>query len=219
MKNLIYKPLELNHLDPKNVFVWSDLHLGHDRDFIWGPRGFDCVEEHDQVLTRLWETTLNENSTIFILGDIMFGHNAHERLIQFFKRVPFHRCYLMPGNHHAGFKQLLDDAEPNLEWIHLDRGPQRHVQFLPNYVEARIDGLFYVMSHYPILSANRQGKHDFGGMLHGHCHGNLHRDDFAKEIYKRRVMDVGVECCPEPVSFQRVRTTLERTVNESFDHH
>lgn len=218
MKTLLYKPLSFKGYDPNNIFVWSDLHLGHNKEFIYKPRGFDSVEEHDAALRQRWQTHLNPESMIFILGDIMFGHRADERLLSFFQDVPFKICFLMGGNHHAGFKQLLEDTNDNLE-LFLDVDESRAVQFLPNYVEAYIGGLFYVMCHYPIISANRQGKHDFGGMIHGHCHGNLRRNDFAKQIYKNRVLDVGVECMPSPVSFREIRRVLDDTANKSYDHH
>ncbi len=32
-KEILYKPLSFKNVDPKNIFVWSDLHLGHDKEF------------------------------------------------------------------------------------------------------------------------------------------------------------------------------------------
>lgn len=219
MKELFYKPLSFKNIDPKNIFVWSDLHLGHDKEFLWKPRGFNSVEEHDLAIKQRWQSNLNDESIIFILGDIMFGHNAEQRLLEFFNEVPFKICFLMAGNHSAGFKQLIQQSNDDLElWIDpVDE--TKVVQFIPNYIEAYIGGLFYVMSHYPILSANGQGKDSFGGMLHGHCHSNLYKNDYAKEIYKGKMIDVGVENVPEPLSFDKLKKMFDKRENLSYDHH
>lgn len=204
-----YRPLVLN--DHRNVYVWSDLHLGHNKEFILGPRLFTSVEEHDTTLLHRWCATVSHDSTIFILGDIMFGHNAEERLYRFLKTVPFKVLYLMPGNHAAGFKQLIERADEN-NTLFID---DKTVQFIPNYIEAYINKKFYVMSHYPILSANRQGKHDFGGMIHGHCHGNLN----APDLYKGKIMDVSVECCLFPQHFGTIEKYFALKNNLTYDHH
>lgn len=220
MKELFHKPLSFKNVDPKNIFVWSDLHLGHDKEFLWKPRGFNSVEEHDLAIKQRWQSNLNDESIIFILGDIMFGHNAEQRLLQFFNEVLFKICFLMAGNHSAGYKQLIQQSDDNLQ-LHgfqpLEN--EKYVQFIPNYIEAYVGGLFYVMSHYPILSANGQSKYNYGGHCHGHCHMNLYKNDYAKEIYKGKVIDVGVENVPEPLSFDKLNKMFDKRENLSYDHH
>ena len=68
--------LEQPKLDIKNPWVTSDLHLGHDRDFVWGPRGFTSVEEHDAEIIRLWNETIPHEADVYVLGDLMLGNNA-----------------------------------------------------------------------------------------------------------------------------------------------
>ena len=43
-----------------SVFVTSDCHFGHDRDFIWKARGFDSVEEMNENIVFLWNTVAKE---------------------------------------------------------------------------------------------------------------------------------------------------------------
>ena len=33
-----------------NIFITSDTHFGHDREFIWGPRGFMNHIDHDNKI-------------------------------------------------------------------------------------------------------------------------------------------------------------------------
>ena len=34
-------------------YFTSDLHIGHDKEFIWGSRGFSSLEEHDTEMMGL----------------------------------------------------------------------------------------------------------------------------------------------------------------------
>jgi len=219
MKELFYKPLSFKGFDIKNIFVWADLHLGHDKEFLWKPRGFNSVEEHDLAIKQRWQSNLNDDSIIFILGDIMFGHKADERLDKFFDEVPFNKIYLMGGNHHAGYKQLIQRTNCDGEYWVDSLNSDKCVQFIPNYIEAYVNNKFYVMSHYAILSANGQGKDNFGGMIHGHSHGNLYKNDYAKQIYNGKVIDVGVENVQSPMSFYDLGKFMNEKDNKSYDHH
>ena len=55
------------------VWLMSDLHLGHDRDFVWAKRGFSNVQEHNEALIENIKTCVGENDEFFILGDLTLG--------------------------------------------------------------------------------------------------------------------------------------------------
>ena len=38
----------------RKVWLTSDLHLSHDRDFIWEPRGFKSVDEMNKAIVANW---------------------------------------------------------------------------------------------------------------------------------------------------------------------
>lgn len=54
------------------IFMTSDLHFGHDRDFVVQERGFSSVEEHDKAIVENWNSIVTEWDDVFILGDVMF---------------------------------------------------------------------------------------------------------------------------------------------------
>ena len=60
-----------------NVFVTSDLHFGHDRQFLYGPRGFNSIQEHDETVMKNWNEIVRPDDTVWVLGDLMLGDNAH----------------------------------------------------------------------------------------------------------------------------------------------
>ena len=59
------------------IYVTSDTHFGHDRAFIYEPRGFSSIEEHDQIIIEKWNTIVQPQDIVYHLGDVMLGSN-HE---------------------------------------------------------------------------------------------------------------------------------------------
>ena len=68
------------------IFICSDLHFNHDREFIWGSRGFHSVEEMNEAIIERHNSKVNPEDDGFI-------HNYHR------------------GD---GFVKLLDSAVPKM---------------------------------------------------------------------------------------------------------
>lgn len=61
------------------IWITSDLHIGHDREFILKDRGFENVEQHDKALVENWNGLVAEDDVVYILGDvIMLKHNFQD---------------------------------------------------------------------------------------------------------------------------------------------
>ena len=50
------------------IFVTSDTHFGHDREFVYGPRGFNSISEHDEAIIARWNETVSEDDIVYLLG-------------------------------------------------------------------------------------------------------------------------------------------------------
>ena len=214
MKEYFYKPVKEDTKE-QNVLFWGCLHYGHDPDWnipLWKNRGYNSCAEHDLGIVNNWNSKANQNTIGFLLGDNIFGHNAEERLKKFFQEIMFKKIYIMPGNHQAGWKQIFESVEEN---VYTEHG--REVIFVPNYLEAVIGGQEIVMSHYPLASWNRQSKGSF--MIHSHTHANLYKSEVGKILYKAKIIDVGVENCPFPMSLAEIKRKFRDMDNTSFDHH
>lgn len=79
------------------IYLTSDCHFGHDRDFIWGPRGFSSLEEHDRTIVENWNSIVTPQDTVYILGDLMLGTN-HEYGLNCLKALQGEK-YFIAGNH------------------------------------------------------------------------------------------------------------------------
>lgn len=215
MKDFFYKPIKITDKE-NNIFFWSDMHLGHACTHwdvpLYAKRGFKTLDEHDSTLIKRWNEKIKYSSTVFNLGDMIFGNNGLERLKSVLQTLNFKTMYLLFGNHTAGTRQLFESLSDNVYEIN----SEKKVIFCPNYIESFINGYPCVMSHYAIASFNGQGKGSY--MIHGHSHGSLSNSDLGKMLYKARILDVGVENCPCPISFQEIKNKFKKDV-VSFDHH
>jgi calcineurin-like phosphoesterase family protein len=219
IENYFWEPLKFSSTD---IWFWSDLHLGHRCESwetpLWKTRGFNSVEEHDQTLIERWNSSLKESSTLFHIGDILFGMNGEERLRNVLNRLNFKELYIMSGNHSAGYKQLLSQSLQRSDGVRYLDYNYKIIYFIPNYLEMFICGQPIVCSHYPLASWNGQSKGSW--MIHGHCHGNLYKSELGKILYECcKIKDVGVECSPSPSSFNDLKCFFSSKENGTFDHH
>jgi calcineurin-like phosphoesterase family protein len=59
------------------IFITSDLHFGHDRGFLYEPRGFSNIESHDETVIQNWNSVVEPEDEVYILGDLMLNDNSH----------------------------------------------------------------------------------------------------------------------------------------------
>jgi calcineurin-like phosphoesterase family protein len=215
MKSLFYQPVRV---EAKNheVLFWGCLHYRHNPKWevpIWKRRGYESSAEHDEGIVRNWNSKATEKTVGFLLGDVMFGYGGEEEFVKLMNRLNFWRVFVMSGNHHAGWKQTFENLKDNT--LYLDKC-RKEVIFVPNYLEAYVNGQPIVLSHYAIASWNGQSKGAW--MLHSHSHGSLYGTDLGNILYKAKIADVGVERFLYPPTFGEIKSHFkEDTV--SFDHH
>lgn len=214
MKFLFYKPLKLSGSEDQ-IFFWSDIHFGHRCERwdipLWKIRGFESIEDHDEGLTRRWNNLLTSESTVFCLGDFIFGSDTIQRFESKLAELNFNTIYIMPGNHCSGWKQVFEKQRTNVWYI----SNSKRVIFIPNYLEAVINKQPIVLSHYPLVSFNGQSIGSW--MIHGHCHGKLNNTPIGQELYKAKITDVGVENCPSPVSLAELRNLFSGRNDVCFE--
>jgi calcineurin-like phosphoesterase family protein len=217
MKDLFYKSVKIKSTD-HDVLFWGCMHYGHDPKWdvpIWKTRGYNSSFEHDEGLIQNWNKKAGASTIGFLLGDTIFGHNADERLINLFTRLDFKELYVLPGNHQAGYKQLIERVQDNI--LLPTASEYKQVHFVPNYLEAVVNGQSIIMNHY--AQATWNGQHKGAWHLHSHSHGNLYKSELGKLLYKSKTMDVGVEVCSEPISFAELRAKFRGYDQITFDHH
>ena len=215
--------LKLNHTKDKKFLVFSDTHYNHDRDFIWGARGFKNVQESNAVQIERWNKKVSNNDTVMHLGDIIFGEGAYYNLLNLLDMLNFSKLYVMPGNHTSGYRQLFHkvleaSAMDNYYRLTYKLNANKEVHLIPNYYEMYVNGQAITMSHYPVLAWNGIAKGAW--MLFGHCHNNLTKTDWVRDNYLvGKCLDMGTESINGPMDFDEIKTFMDQRPSLEMDHH
>ena len=126
--------------DDAKIFVTSDLHFSHNRSFLYTPRGFNSIEEHDEAIIKLWNETVGENDTVFILGDLMLNDNVAG--INKLRRLNGY-LFIAAGNHDNNSR--IELYEDELSW---------KVDSVKYAYRLKYHGYNFFLTHYPTLTAN-----------------------------------------------------------------
>ena len=139
-----------------NIFATSDLHLGHDRAFVWGARGFKSIEEHDAEIIKRWNEVITAEDDVYILGDLMLGDNAHG--IHCLSQLNG-KLHILTGNHCTSARQKLYHTLENM------------VEFCGCATTIKYKMKQLYLSHYPTITSNMEANpHQAVFNLYGHTH-------------------------------------------------
>ena len=58
-----------------SIYLTSDLHLNHNKEFVYFPRGFKSVYEMNDTIISNWNKTVSGDDDVYLLGDIMLGNS------------------------------------------------------------------------------------------------------------------------------------------------
>lgn len=94
-----------------NIYITSDLHLGHLRSFLFKPRGFQTIEEHDAAIIENINSVVAEDDVLYILGDLMLNDN--ESGMKWLKQIKCGNVIVLAGNHETANRQDLYLTLPN----------------------------------------------------------------------------------------------------------
>jgi len=139
--------------------IWfiSDLHFGHDKEFIYGPRGFKSVEEMNETQINNWNSVVAPEDDIYVLGDFFLGtdydfiRNTLDRLNG--------RIHLIIGNHDTDSKLALYETCDKIvkPMLFADR--------------IKYNKKLLYLSHYPTMTSNLEADPKLAVInLFGHTH-------------------------------------------------
>ena len=180
------------------IYVTSDLHFGHDREFIYGPRGFKSVQENDETIIEHWNSVVKPEDKVYILGDLMLNDNAHG--IECLKRLNGEKSFIR-GNHDtkARLKLYMDEQGADIGYI----GDACFLDY---------KGYHFYMSHFPTLTGNLddRGLKHMTLNLFGHTH---QKENFYED--RPYMYHVGVDShgC-YPVSLDQIIEDMKQKVKE-----
>lgn len=139
-----------------NIWLTSDLHFGHDREFIWGPRGFKSVDEMNEAIIKNWNAVVAPEDEVYVLGDLMLGDNeAGIKMIKQLKGT----IHVILGNHDTATRKALYEDCYNVVDV--------------KYADViKFNGYTFYLSHYPTMTSNLEKEFSRHCVLnlYGHTH-------------------------------------------------
>lgn len=159
------------------IFITSDLHLGHDRDFIWGPRGFNSVEEHDRAIIENWNSVVEWDDEVWVLGDLVLGDSEAgcRKLNQLAGNIR-----IIYGNHDTATRiQMYANIRPTILGMGL--------AYILKY-----QGYSFYLSHYPTLTSNLDNDKPLKRRVINLC-GHVHTNDKFLDMDKGLIYHIELD--------------------------
>lgn len=123
------------------IFFTSDTHFGHNKDFLFGPRGFSNWIEHGEAIVENWNSVVSQEDTVYHLGDIALTKENEAQAIEWINRL-HGTIFWVAGNH---------DTDGRIEEF-TKRCPNVH--FIGYAHRLKIDGYSLYLSHFPTITEN-----------------------------------------------------------------
>ena len=168
--------MKIKRSDCNNIWITSDWHTHHNKEFIYKYRGFDNIEAHDEFIVTEYNKLVDVDDIVFHLGDVVFGDaNECKALID---SLNCNNKYFITGNHDKALTGYFHNV--------------RNVGNLGKLFEMSIidDEIFPItLCHYPMMLWNR--SHYGSWNLCGHSHGGL-VESLPSNIEGKR-LDVGID--------------------------
>lgn len=154
-----------------SIWLSSDFHFCHNQPFLYEPRGFSSIEEHDETILSNINELVRPEDTLFVLGDLILNDN--EKGMEYLRAIKCNDIRVICGNH---------DTQTRIGLY----------QFLPNF---SILGYAYpfiykkkkfILSHYPMLTQNMDdGKKPWQKTwnLCGHSHTKNKFDPITHSVH------------------------------------
>ena len=149
------------------IWVSSDTHFCHNQPFLYEPRGFSNIYEHDEKVILNWNTTVDPDDTAYLLGDIML--NDDERGLKCLSRLNGN-IHLILGNHDSARRIEAYDKVPNIVSIQYSTVIKHNNQVI-------------YLSHYPALCGNYDDDKPLKAKVINLC-GHSHTKDKFQDMDK-----------------------------------
>ncbi len=181
------------------IYVTSDLHFMHNRQFIYEPRGFKSVYEMNEAIVKNWNSVVNPEDDVYLLGDIMLNDNeAGIKLLKSLKG----NIHIIRGNHCTDARVQLYSQCWNV------------VEIMGYANILKYNGYRFYLSHYPTIVSNFDDDKPLKKRtinLCGHTHTNNKFADINKGLIYHCELDAHNMY---PVSLDQVILDMEQKVKE-----
>lgn len=107
------------------IFVTSDSYWNHRKGFLYEPRGFKSIEQHDEKIIENWNSVVSPDDTVYHLGDLGIGTD-YEYFATCVKRLNGRIKWIF-GNHNK-FYCLCGHSHTSDKWKDFRTMKSYHVE-------------------------------------------------------------------------------------------
>lgn len=150
------------------VWFTSDTHFCHKK--VSGLRWFNSPAEHDEEVTRRWNSVVRHDDIVWLLGDVGVGHDSD--ILDRVRKLKG-RKQLVTGNHDSCHPMHRRARLNQYEWFGVFESIQA-------FAKVSVCGEDFLLSHFPYAGdtdGRGEDRHvqyrlrDYGmPLLHGHTH-------------------------------------------------
>lgn len=167
------------------IFLCSDWHFNHNREFIYHPRGFESVEEMNAAIVSRHNERVDPGDDVYVLGDLCLGGGDAEVMKKNMKLIESMNgnLHIILGNHDTPARIKMYALCKNV--VDIKYADMIHYR-----------GYHFYLSHFPTLTANleKETLKQCTCNLYGHTH---QQSNFFED--RPYMLHVGVDshnCCP-----------------------
>ena len=140
------------------IWLSSDWHFCHDREFIYKSRGFNNIEEMNEAIVKNHNMIVSSDDDVYVLGDLMLGNDEEAK--RYIERLKG-RIHVVRGNHCTD--KRWNEIYPTISNV---------VEFCDWAKIIHYRKCHFYLSHFPTLTSNleKESLHQCIINLHGHTH-------------------------------------------------
>ncbi|MGD9901731.1 MAG: metallophosphoesterase [Spirochaetales bacterium] len=164
------------------IYYISDLHFGHFNIIKFCNRPFKNLEEMNETLIKNWNEKVNNNDTVYIVGDLFFRNAENPELI--LNRLKGKK-HLIVGNHDSSWIKKVD--------------LNKYFESINNMLVFSNGKCKITLCHYPMMSFDGEYQ------VYGHIHNN--KNDTYWQLLKtmKNSLNASIEINNyEPVTFDEL---------------
>lgn len=188
------------------IFISSDYHFNHDREFIWKARGFKSVDEMNETIIANHNAVVAPEDDVYLLGDLALGGGGPDVLAKnkaLIERLNG-KLHVIWGNHDTPSREKMYVECKNVCY-----------NFIPRAETLNYKGYHFYLSHFPTLTSNleKESLKQCTLNLFGHTHQETNFYQGLSFLYH-----VGVDShnC-YPVLLDNIIEDMKQEVNKCFE--
>lgn len=194
---------KLSDEEYNSLFVTSDTHFNHNKEFIYKERGYDTPYAMTDDMVNTINHTVGEDGILLHLGDFCLNTTS-EQYHNILRKLKVKEIWMLWGNHNNPIQRSYGGSREQV--CALNYGI--FIRYLGDYFSFRHKKKEFICFHYPIQTWDRVNR----GSMHlcGHSHGHNQRS--LPRHKEGKILDCGWDVHKKPISMLEVERIMDSKI-------